>query len=85
MPYSEADLLEIEKCPIRLKAYYWRMAQHWKRLANQYRDEYWKGANPDKLKWATTLEAGSILIDDNLDLMVAATIRTNGQSAEEKS
>lgn len=30
MPYSEADMLDIEKDPQRLRAYYWRIAQHWK-------------------------------------------------------
>lgn len=30
MPYSEEDMAEIEKDPARLRAYYWRMAQHWR-------------------------------------------------------
>ena len=37
-PYSERDMEEIEQSPERLRAYYWRMAMHWKlnypRLAN---------------------------------------------------
>lgn len=30
MPYSDADIQEIEKDPERLRAYYWRIAQHWR-------------------------------------------------------
>ena len=30
MPYSDADMTEIERDPARLRAYYWRMAMHWK-------------------------------------------------------
>lgn len=37
MPYSDADMLEIEKDPQRLRAYYWRIAQHWKLNYPQFR------------------------------------------------
>lgn len=30
MPYTEADMIEINKDPQRVRAYYWRIAQHWK-------------------------------------------------------
>lgn len=36
MPYTEAQMIEIEKDPERLRAYYWRIAQHWKLNFSQY-------------------------------------------------
>jgi hypothetical protein len=37
MPYSDDDMFEIERDPVRLKAYFWHIAQHWRRMATQHR------------------------------------------------
>lgn len=29
-PYTETEMQEINEDPARLRAYYWRIAQHWK-------------------------------------------------------
>jgi hypothetical protein len=36
MTYTEAQMVEINKDPERLRAYYWRIAQHWKLNYPQY-------------------------------------------------
>lgn len=86
MPYSEHDLNEIGRDPIRLRAFYWHMEQHWKRLAREYRaqshaqarkvvgETYEMGAK--LLDWAGTLERCADMLEKhgNVDLFVRSTL-----------
>jgi hypothetical protein len=87
MPYSETDLAEIPHDRARLRAWWWRMAIHHKRLAKQYRREskmtaiehspvgyrpaFDEGA--DLLRWAGILEDLSAVVLENLDSLVEST------------
>jgi hypothetical protein len=87
MTYSDADLAEIPRDRARLRAWWWRMAQHHKRLAKQYRREskmtaiehspvgyrpaFDEGA--DLIHWAGILDHLSEIVLDNLDALVESS------------
>lgn len=86
MPYSDKDLSEIGLNPVRLRAYYWHMEKHWRRLAREYRgqsqtqarmvvgDTYERGA--DLLENADHIERCADFIRDygNADLFVRSSL-----------
>jgi hypothetical protein len=76
MTYGEADLAEIPHDKARLRAWWWRMAMHHKRLAKQYRRDahttsFAEGA--DLVHWARVLEDLSVIVLDNIDALVEST------------
>lgn len=86
MPYSERELEEIGRDPVRLRAYVWHMEQHWRRLARLYRIESQVQARKvvgetyemglDLLKQASHMERSADALRDymNADLFVRSTI-----------
>lgn len=86
MPYSERDLEEIGRDPVRLRAYFWHMEQHWRRLARGYRFKSQMQARKvvgetyetghDLLRQASHMERSADALRDhiNADLFVRSTI-----------
>jgi len=79
MPYSDQQMREIERCPVRLRAYYWRVAMNARRMAADQRGRTRRGFVPPETLGPDTLErfAGSIL--ENIDALVSTTLRIPGQ------
>lgn len=76
MTYSDLDLAEIPHDRTRLRAYYWRMAHHHRRLAAEHRRDarrvsFAEGA--DLIRWAGILDRLSMLVLDNIDALVDST------------
>jgi plasmid stability protein len=76
--YSDRDLDSIARDRDRLRAYYWRMAQHHRRLAAEHRRtsranlvSFEEGR--DLLRWAGTLERVADIVLDNLDVITEAS------------
>lgn len=73
MPYSDADMREIDKCPQRTRAYYWRMCHHWVALAQEHRERSRRGEDPEEhLKWANILARMAKTISENIDEIIEA-------------
>lgn len=88
MPYSDRELREIERDPVRLRAWWWHMAQHHRRLAREYRHksqstgkwhpvtnysyEFAKGRKD--IRWANTLDRVSAMVLENIDALVESTL-----------
>lgn len=85
MSYSESEMDEIERDPVRLRGYFWRVAMTNKRLAAQSRKEartasYDQGAR--LIHDAEVSEAFSQAILDNLDVLVKSSLVTNTQEEQ---
>ena len=94
MPYSEQDMYEIERDPVRLKAYYWHMVHHWRRLAARKREKsrhtgechpvtnylphFEKGR--EELRWAEILERCAEVIEKDIDAWVENTLERDEPS-----
>src|SRR6185437_4068032 len=97
MPYSEAELDEIGGDPARLRAYWWLMAMHHKRLAREYRarsravslrhptTNYLPAFEDgeDDIRWADTLDRVSDAILENIDDFVSSTLKDSPAPAGE--
>ena len=88
MPYTEEDLRDIERDPVRLRAYFWKVAMNAKREAQRYRAASravgvehpvtnYRPAFEEGLEnahWAGVLDRFSAAILDNLDVFVETTL-----------
>lgn len=84
MPYSERDLEEIGRDPVRLRAWVWHMVQHHKRLARKQRAQAYRVSQfctvgfgeddveegRDLLKWADISERMAKFMEENIDRWV---------------
>mgnify|MGYP000913993455 CR=1 FL=1 len=93
MFYSEEEMDEIAKCPVRLRAYYWRVAMNMQRMSRRaraasratsvehpvtnYRPVFEEGI--DEAHWAGVLERTSAAILENIDALVETTLEREGQ------
>lgn len=84
MPYSDQEMHEIERDPVRLKAYFWHMIQHWRRMGRRkrekskrtgeihpvtnYRCHFENGR--EELRWAEVLETCADVIERDIDSWV---------------
>jgi hypothetical protein len=89
MPYSETDMEAIERDPVRLRAYYWHMTQHWRRMAREMRDASRQTgrAHPvtnyrpaflegrEEMRHAEVLERLAEHVSENIDALVETTGR----------
>lgn len=96
MPYSDQELEEIERDPERLRAWWWHMAMHHKRLARKYRErsrstgeshpvtnyrpQFEEGF--DLVRWARVLESVSGAILENMDALVESTLVKDEPAAD---
>lgn len=71
---------EIERDPARLRACYWHMTMHWKRLAARYRYNSRRGHvdGADLVRRAAVLERCAEIIADHIDVFVDSTSKTQG-------
>ena len=86
--YSEQEMHEIGRDPVRLRAYFWRVAMNAKRTARRYRaasravgvehpvTNYRRAFDEgqEDMRWADTLDRFSAAILDNLDAFVETTL-----------
>lgn len=80
MPYSDQQMREIERCPERLRAYYWRVATNARVMAADQRERARRGFIPDGALGPDTLEAFACSILDNIDALVRTTqVHDHGQ------
>jgi hypothetical protein len=78
MTYSDQALHEISRNPVRLRAYYWHMEKHWRRLAREYRT---RSQGQAQLVVGDTYERGSDLLDQALHMERCADfIRDHGNA-----
>ncbi len=88
MPYSEQEIEEISRDPVRLRAYFWKVAMNAQRQARRYRKSsravgaqhpvtnyrpaFEEGR--EDARWADTLDRFSSAILDNIDAFVDSTV-----------
>ena len=88
MTYSDEEMAEIERDPVRLKAYFWNVVQGMRRIAaknrarsqatgvnhpvTNYLPAFEEGA--DAIHWANTLDRVADCILEDLDAWVTSTL-----------
>lgn len=89
MPYTEKELEEIERDPVRLRAYVWHVAMNAQRIARRNREQSRKMAlshpvinyvpiheeGRDLLRDADLMDRFSKALLDNIDLFVDTTVK----------
>lgn len=88
MPYSDEEMREIERDPVRLRAYFWRVATNMRRIAKQNRRQSRAtGKNHpvtnylpafeegrDLVRMAKTLDTVADQVIEHMDILVETTL-----------
>lgn len=88
MTYSDEEMREIERDPVRLRAYFWRVATNMRRMAannraksratglhhpvSNYLPAFEEGA--DEVRWADTYDRVADAVLGDLDTLVETTL-----------
>lgn len=91
MTYSDEEMKEIERDPVRLRAYFWRVATNMRRTAKRNRAQsraIGKGhpitnylpafeEGQDLIRWAKTLDNVADHVLENIDVIVESMLVTD--------
>ncbi|WP_143278168.1 hypothetical protein [Bradyrhizobium sp. UFLA03-84] len=84
MAYSETEMREIERDPVRLKSYFWRVATNCRQMAARRRNLARRGFEPevDAMR-IEMLEAVADGIIENIDALVESSCSAVQENSDE--
>lgn len=76
MTYSDRQMREISRDPVRLRSYFWRVATNARLMATIRRDLAQRGFKPEPCCWGPdALETFAASVVDNIDTLVESTLQ----------